>query len=168
MGVVLTKDNLVTRNYNGSKKCMFCMQNKTINHLFFDWFMWHTIHFTFGINIPTSIHHTCDEWSLSIDSKLKTRILVGIVALWMSRNDVVFGKCSVKSYMQVIFIGTYWRRQWVMLRRCDRGGHRAGKGGMPSIGNDCQCKYSPNMDGILVIDLCSNNVFVKTLFTFVS
>jgi hypothetical protein len=49
-------------------------------------------HFTFGINIATGIHHMCDEWLLNLDSKVKTRILVGVVTicwtLWLSRNDV--------------------------------------------------------------------------------
>jgi hypothetical protein len=35
-GVVLTKDNLVKRNWTGSKHCSFCMTNETIQHLFFD------------------------------------------------------------------------------------------------------------------------------------
>ena len=35
-GVVLTKDNLAKRNWNGNKKCVFCSQDETIQHLFFD------------------------------------------------------------------------------------------------------------------------------------
>jgi hypothetical protein len=34
-GVVLTKDNLAKRNWHGSKKCVFCHQDETIKHLFF-------------------------------------------------------------------------------------------------------------------------------------
>jgi hypothetical protein len=34
-GVILTKDNLVKRNWQGSKKCVFCLHDETINHLFF-------------------------------------------------------------------------------------------------------------------------------------
>jgi len=35
-GVVLTKDNLVKRNWQGSKTCCFCYKEETIRHLFFD------------------------------------------------------------------------------------------------------------------------------------
>ena len=34
-GVVLTKDNLARRNWQGSKKCSFCTHDETIKHLFF-------------------------------------------------------------------------------------------------------------------------------------
>jgi hypothetical protein len=37
---------------------------------------------------------------------------------------------------------------------------------MSDIGNE-SCKSLPNTDGLLVIDLRSNNVFVKTLFACV-
>jgi hypothetical protein len=33
-GVILTKDNLVKRNWQGSKKCVFCLHDETTNHLF--------------------------------------------------------------------------------------------------------------------------------------
>jgi hypothetical protein len=34
-GVNLTKDNLVKRNWHGSKKCVFCHHDETIKYLFF-------------------------------------------------------------------------------------------------------------------------------------
>jgi hypothetical protein len=34
-GVILTKDNLLKRNWNGCSKCCFCDKNETIQHLFF-------------------------------------------------------------------------------------------------------------------------------------
>lgn len=36
-GVVLTKDNLARRNWQGSKKRSFCIHGETIKHLFFQW-----------------------------------------------------------------------------------------------------------------------------------
>jgi hypothetical protein len=42
--VVLTKDNLAKRNWNGVKQCYFCHENETIKHLFYECyyaeFMW--------------------------------------------------------------------------------------------------------------------------------
>ena len=35
-GVVLTKDNLARRNWNGSLRCSFCLKNESIQHLFMD------------------------------------------------------------------------------------------------------------------------------------
>jgi hypothetical protein len=34
-GVILTKDNIAKRNCQGSKKCVFCHHDETIEHLFF-------------------------------------------------------------------------------------------------------------------------------------
>ena len=34
-GVILTRDNLARRNWQGSKKCVFCNHNESIKHLFF-------------------------------------------------------------------------------------------------------------------------------------
>ena len=52
-GVILTKDNLAKRNWNGSKQCCYCSAEKTIAHLFFDCHLarlvWRIIHTTFGI-----------------------------------------------------------------------------------------------------------------------
>jgi hypothetical protein len=35
-GVVLTKDNLVRRQWQGDKKCCFCSSGESIQHLLFD------------------------------------------------------------------------------------------------------------------------------------
>jgi hypothetical protein len=37
-GVILTKDNLVKRNWHGRKKCVFCHHYENIKHLFFQSF----------------------------------------------------------------------------------------------------------------------------------
>ena len=34
-GIILTKDNLVRRNWHGNEKCCYCSNNETIQHLFF-------------------------------------------------------------------------------------------------------------------------------------
>jgi len=60
-GVILTKDNLVRRIWNGSKVCCLCNKLETIKHLFFDChyarFLWRAVHWVFGITPPTSVSH---------------------------------------------------------------------------------------------------------------
>ena len=34
-GVILTKDNIIKRNWHESTKCVFCAHDETIKHLFF-------------------------------------------------------------------------------------------------------------------------------------
>ena len=59
-GVILTKDNLLKRNQNGSKSCVFCSRDETIEHLFFEClyakFLWRAIHFVLGLK------PTLNEW----------------------------------------------------------------------------------------------------------
>jgi hypothetical protein len=38
-------------------------------------------------------------------------------SIWLSRNDVVFNRTSITSYMQVIFRVTYWTRKQQLLLR---------------------------------------------------
>ena len=33
---ILIKDNLARKNWSGDRKCVFCNENETIPHLFFD------------------------------------------------------------------------------------------------------------------------------------
>jgi hypothetical protein len=51
---------------------------------------------------------------------MKSQILVGASAicwaLWLTRNEVVFGKVIAPSYLQVIFKVTYWTRSWTLLQ----------------------------------------------------
>jgi hypothetical protein len=38
-------------------------------------------------------------------------------AIWLSRNNVVFDKTPIQSYMQVIFRGTHWVRTWASFQK---------------------------------------------------
>ena len=33
---ILTRDNLTRRGWHGDKRCNFCLENESVNHLFFD------------------------------------------------------------------------------------------------------------------------------------
>jgi len=58
-GVILTKDNLATRNWNGNKLCNFCSKSEIIRHLFFEYHygkaLWRVVHFVLGIKPPKNI-----------------------------------------------------------------------------------------------------------------
>ena len=126
-GVILTKDNLIRRNWNGNKLCCFCSSDETIQHLFFDChvakFLWRVVHYTFDLSPPQSITHLFGNWLRSVGTKLKRKLLTGASALcwsiWLSRNDIVFDRSPSKTYMQVLYRGTHWLRLWALLQRCD-------------------------------------------------
>jgi hypothetical protein len=60
-GVVLTKDNLLKRQWKGCTKCGFCVEQETIQHLFFDCPMARLLRgivcCTFGIAKSVNIEH---------------------------------------------------------------------------------------------------------------
>jgi hypothetical protein len=114
-GVVVTKDNLTRRNWNGNKLCMFYSNSEFIQHLFFDChftrFMWRAVKVTFNIDTPMSVAHLFNGWAARLGVQFKKLALVGAAALcwalWISRNDLVFDNSPMKTYMQVLYHGTY-------------------------------------------------------------
>jgi hypothetical protein len=74
-GVVLTKDNLIRRNWKGSKTCAFCSHPETIQHLFFDChvakFIWRAVQTAFNIDIPISVMHLFNNWANGMDPHMR-------------------------------------------------------------------------------------------------
>jgi hypothetical protein len=104
---ILTKDNLVKRNWHGNVKCCFCDSNETTQHLFFDFalakFIWRVMNITFGLSTPINIRQVFDGWVHGMNNKDRKLLLVGVGAMlwsiWLSQNDIVFNKTSISSYM---------------------------------------------------------------------
>ena len=100
--VILTKDNLVKRNWTGSTRCSFCDRDETIKHLFFDCplakVLWHTVHIAFNISPPNSVSTLFGTWFVGIESEITRHIRVGVCALlwaiWNRRNDLAFNRTT--------------------------------------------------------------------------
>ena len=124
--VILNKDNLVKRNWNGSTKCVFCLHNETIKHLFFDCkvarSIWSTIQIASNLYPPRSVANIFGNWLHGIDHRFRTIIRVGAIAviwsLWLCRNDKVFNDKNV-SLLQVIYRCTSLLRLWSILQRVE-------------------------------------------------
>jgi hypothetical protein len=60
-GVILTKNNLIKRNWHVSEICCFCNNRETIQHIFFDsvlaQFVWRTLELTFGLEPSRNLVH---------------------------------------------------------------------------------------------------------------
>jgi hypothetical protein len=112
---ILTKDNLVKRNWHGMLCVTFVIVFETIQHLFFDCvlgkFIWRVMQITFGLSTLTNIKHVFGGWVQRMNDKDRKLLLVGVGdmfwSIWLSQNDIVFNKTSILSYMQVIFRATY-------------------------------------------------------------
>jgi hypothetical protein len=59
--VILTKDNLAKRGWNGRTKYISCGVKETVDHLFiscpFARLVWRVVHFTFNIPPPTNVNN---------------------------------------------------------------------------------------------------------------
>jgi hypothetical protein len=125
-GVILTKDNLARRNWHGSKTCVFCHQDETIKHIFFQCrfarSIWSIIQATSSLYPPTSIANIFRNWLHGIDLRFRTLIMVGAIAviwsLWLCRNDKVLYDKNY-SLLQVIYRCTGTLHLWSPLQRLD-------------------------------------------------
>jgi len=105
-GVILTKDNLARRNWNGDKSRAFCHCLETIQHLFFHCtyakFLWRAVHLMFGLAPPLSIDDLFVNWSKRGSKLYNSLFLTATSALcwtiWITRNEVVFDKCRPKNF----------------------------------------------------------------------
>jgi hypothetical protein len=121
--ILLTKDNLAKRNWNGSKKCCFCEDEESVHHLFiscrFARFIWQIVFATFNLSPPSSITNLFGNWLIGLDRINKARIRVGVSALcwsiWNFRNNIIFNGKESTNFLQVIFKMAHWIRLWRFL-----------------------------------------------------
>jgi hypothetical protein len=121
--IILTKDNLAKRRWNGSKKCCFCEEEETIHHLFlscpFAKLIWRVVHASFNVVPPTSITNMFGNWLNGVDRKTRARIRIGVSALcwsiWNCRNDIIFNKKESSNFLQVIHTMAHWIQLWRFL-----------------------------------------------------
>ena len=84
-GVILTKDNLVKRQWKGNTSCSFCDTNETIQHQFFDCHMarmvWNAVSITFGFPPPTNTNSLFGSWLKNFHFRLRNQILIRAAAI---------------------------------------------------------------------------------------
>ena len=156
-GVILTKDNLAKRNWQGSKKCVFCHQDETIKHLFFQCqfarSIWSIIQIGSTLYPPRSVANIFGNWLNGVDRRFKILIRVGALAviwsLWLCRNDKVFNdnfflSCKLSTGAPLCSVHgrlfSVWRTT-TCLRRCLHG-WRTRRG-----------IFLSNMDGSVIYEL---------------
>lgn len=121
--VLLTKDNLAKRKWNGCQKCCFCDSAETVNHLFlscpFAKIIWRMVYIAYNIPPPTNITNMFGNWLNGVQKIDKDRIRIGVSALcwsiWITRNDIVFNKQSGTKFLQVIRRAAHWIQLWAFL-----------------------------------------------------
>ena len=82
--VILTKNNLIKRNWTRSTRCSLCDRDENIKHLFFIacWrVLWRTVQIAFNITPPNSVGMLFGTWLVGIESETARHIRVGVCAL---------------------------------------------------------------------------------------
>jgi hypothetical protein len=90
--VILTKDNLVKRNWTSNESCYLCDNKESIQHLFFECplakIIWRIVHMTFGLEAPKNVSNLSGNWLKGIPKKDLIWIIVGVcVVIWAIWNN---------------------------------------------------------------------------------
>jgi hypothetical protein len=149
-GVILTKDNLVKRNWHGSTQCVFCHHNETINHLFFQYrfarSIWSLIQVASSMYPSTSVANIFGNWLHGIDLRFRTLLRVGALgvvwSLWLCRNNKVFNDKNYSLQM--------YRYSSFMVTSAVGGASRPIYGGLYMIGGYCEEYFFPYMGGRII------------------
>jgi hypothetical protein len=105
----LTKGNLAKKNWKGSRQCVCCNMNETIQHLFLDCpsakMIWRFIFYATNLTQPRSISHMFGTWLSNQHKDFKPLISVGVATIcwtiWKCRNDIVFKKQSLTRFCRL-------------------------------------------------------------------
>ena len=126
-GVILTKDNLKKRKWKGDDRCCFCDNKETIQHLFFNChvakFVWRVCQVAFNLEPPKDVIDLFRLWDAQTDQHQHLRYLICmgssaiLWSIWLFRNEGIFDKKQLYSYLQVVFRTTYWTRFWITLQK---------------------------------------------------
>lgn len=114
---ILTKDIRLKRGWKGSKLCVFCGKDGTIDHLFFTCsaavLVWCLLKCAFGLNsVPSSVENYFGRWIKTFRKNEKRLVLVGIFAvfwtLWKCRNGIIFDSKLYNDPMILIKLICFW------------------------------------------------------------
>jgi hypothetical protein len=109
--VVLTKDNMIRRNWQGSPYCYLCGDPESNNHLFFSCPIEKVVWGVVAVCFQQQTRHVCYEqyWQwikmslLGGDSVYMLGVAAICWAIWMARNMTCFEKELVNNFMDIVF-----------------------------------------------------------------
>ena len=129
---ILTRDNLNKRREVENLKCLFCNEDETVCHLFFECVVakqvWSDISDSFEFSIPNDMNELSSFWNLN-NKKSVTNIacVATIYSIWTMRNDMCFQGVQWTSTRAILARISSSLHQWkvlcvgdqsVLLRRC--------------------------------------------------
>ena len=122
-GAILTKDNMIKRNWPGSPSCYFCSADETIEHLFLTCptakVVWGVIGTCFGAtNIPSSLTQYKSwirRWLPDGNSIHVFGLSAICWAIWKRRNEACFENKALKHPTDIIIYACALMSYWAGL-----------------------------------------------------
>jgi hypothetical protein len=122
---ILTKNNLLKRNWQGDKFCSFCNLEENIPHLFFECslakYIWSLV--AWVINADCRPTNECQywEWCERFMPCNKNLHMIGLTAIywaiWRTRNSVCFDKKKISSPTEIICLASSVLNYWAGLQQ---------------------------------------------------
>jgi hypothetical protein len=122
-GAILTKDNMLRRNWHGDPSCYFCSLPETMDHLFFECpvakVVWGIIAMCLAQDDRPISYRQFWQWipkALSGGEKFHMFGLLAICwAIWKSRNKACFEKKIIKNPCEILLSAYANMRYWTGL-----------------------------------------------------
>ena len=105
--VLLTKDNLAKRKWQGCTKCSFCGCEEIVEHLFiscpFAQLIWRVVFCSYNIPPPSNISNMFGNWLNGVDKRTNARIHIGlglfgiVEIIWFFTEQKTFMSCRLST-----------------------------------------------------------------------
>jgi hypothetical protein len=120
---VLTKDNMIRRNWQGSPACYFCGEPKNNDHLFFSYpiakVVWGVVAKCFQQNTRPLCYEQYWQWIKSALPGGESMYMMGVAALcwaiWKARNKTCFEKKFINNPDEIVYSACALTRYWAGL-----------------------------------------------------
>ena len=121
---ILTRDNLTRRGWHGDKRCNFCLENESVNHLFFDCsmarYVWSLVAYVVGTDCRPCSFDQFWLWAKQFFPLSENFLYVGLAAIcwaiWRMRNKIHFDKKVVRSPTEIICLASSFMSFWAELQ----------------------------------------------------
>jgi hypothetical protein len=122
-GAILTKDNMLKRNWHGDPNCYFCNSPESMNHLFFECpvskVTWGVIATCFSQNNRPLSYDQFWAWISKALPGGESFYMFGLAAIcwatWKSRNRACFEKKLIKNPCEIFFSACAFMHYWAGL-----------------------------------------------------
>jgi hypothetical protein len=116
----MTRDNLQKRNLGKPTCCVFCHEEETISHLFFNCIVaklvWDEVSAFFGLNIGRDYLSIAKFWvSNKKHQALNSICAATLWGIWKCRNALIFDSKTWISMKQVLFLIMNTLKKWRLL-----------------------------------------------------